>query len=67
MDNNYKEKYEKVCFSLEQANKELSEIYVNNFVLNPKIHELTNLIKRLNDEKTFLKNKIEEEEKKNEG
>lgn len=63
---NYKEQFEKVCFSLEEANKELSAIYVDNFVLNPKIQELTNRIKQLNDEKIFLKNKIEEEEKNDE-
>ncbi len=61
--NNLKEQYDKVCFSLDNAYKKLSQAYINNFILNPEIKQLTSEIKSLQKVKDTLENKIQEEQK----
>lgn len=45
------DKFQKICDSIEQTTKELEEIQLDIFTLNPKISVLSQKIKQLNEEK----------------
>lgn len=45
------DKFQKICDDIEQTTKELKEIQLDIFTLNPKISVLSQKIKQLNEEK----------------
>lgn len=45
------DKFQKICDNIEQTTKELEEIQLDIFTLNPKISILSQKIKQLNEEK----------------
>lgn len=55
-----KEKYEKVCFSLNEKKNQLERLREDLFVLNPEIPELIEDIFILTEEKNKLEIQLEE-------
>lgn len=53
-----KERYEKVCFSLDQKLKELENLRTDIFVLNPEIGTLVTEIGELDKTKKELEEKL---------
>lgn len=45
------DRFQKICDDIEQTTKELKEIQLDIFTLNPKISVLSQKIKQLNEEK----------------
>lgn len=45
------DRFQKICDDIEQTTKELEEIQLDIFTLNPKISILSQKIKQLNEEK----------------
>lgn len=54
----YKERYEKVCFSLDKKMKELENLRTDIFILNPEIGSLIIEIGELDKIKKELEGKI---------
>ena len=53
-----KERYDKVCFSLDQKLKELENLRTDIFVLNPEIGTLVTEIRELDKTKKELEEKL---------
>ena len=60
-----KEKYELLSHDIKQNDDELKSIILNTFVFNPRINEITQKLKNLNDEKDKIEKEINKLEKRN--
>lgn len=60
-----KEKYELLSYDIKQNDDELKSIILNTFVFNPRINEITQKLKNLNDEKDKIEKEINKLEKRN--
>ena len=56
-----KDKYNKVCFSIQTKEKELEKYRADIFTLNPVIQDLVEEISQLYKEKMSLKEQMEED------
>lgn len=53
-----KNEYNHVCFKLEEKKKELEELRLDIFILNPKVKEVISEIEKLNEVKKVLEEQI---------